>query len=44
MLKFKGAFQYGLGAEFYMRPSKSIELKYLRMDTNTNFAQVSLHL
>lgn len=34
-IEIKGAFQYGLGAEFYVRPTKSIELKYLRMDTNT---------
>lgn len=34
-IEVKGAFQYGLGAEFYVRPSKSIELKYLRMDTKT---------
>ena len=29
------AFQYGAGLEFYLAPSKSIELKYLRMDTKT---------
>ena len=34
-VEINGAFQYGLGAEFYVRPSKSIELKYLRMDTKT---------
>lgn len=34
-IEVKGAFQYGLGAEFYVRPTKSIELKYLRMDTKT---------
>jgi Outer membrane protein beta-barrel domain len=38
-LKFKGAFQYGVGAEFYIRPSKSIELKYLRMDSDAVFTQ-----
>jgi hypothetical protein len=38
-LKFKGAFQYGLGAEFYIRPNKSIELKYLRMDSDAVFTQ-----
>jgi len=36
-LEINGAFQYGLGAEFYVRPTKSIELKYLRMDTKTPF-------
>ena len=34
-IEIKGAFQYGVGAEFYVRPTKSIELKYLRMDTKT---------
>jgi hypothetical protein len=34
-IEIKGAFQYGAGLEFYARPTKSIELKYLRMDTNT---------
>lgn len=38
-LEFKGGFQYGLGAEFYIRPSKSIELKYLRMDSKTVLTQ-----
>jgi hypothetical protein len=38
-VEFKGAFQYGLGAEFYIRPSKSIELKYLRMDSDVLFTQ-----
>jgi len=38
-LKFKGAFQYGLGAEFYLRPTKSIELKYLRMDSDAVFTK-----
>lgn len=28
-------FQYGLGIEFFARSTKSIELKYLRMDTRT---------
>lgn len=31
----KDAFQYGAGIEFYARSTKSIELKYLRMDTKT---------
>jgi hypothetical protein len=34
-IKIKDAFQYGAGLEFYLRPTKSIELKYLRMDTKT---------
>lgn len=34
-VEIKGAFQYGLGVEFYIRPTKSLELKYLRMDTKT---------
>lgn len=38
-VEFKGAFQYGLGAEFYLRPSKSIELKYLRMDSDVAFTK-----
>jgi len=38
-VEFKGAFQYGLGAEFYLRPSKSIELKYLRMDSDVTFTK-----
>lgn len=38
-LEFKGAFQYGLGAEYYIRPSKSIELKYLRMDSDAVFTK-----
>jgi hypothetical protein len=33
-LKFKGAFQWGLGAEYYLRPSKSIELKYMGMSSD----------
>jgi hypothetical protein len=41
-VEVNGAFQYGLGAEFYIRPSKSIELKYLRMDTNTPIFAPSL--
>jgi hypothetical protein len=32
--KVAGAFQYGGGLEFYLHESRSIELKYLRMDTN----------
>ena len=28
-------FQYGAGIEFFLRNTKSIELKYLRMDTKT---------
>lgn len=38
-LEFKGGFQYGLGAEYYIRPTKSIELKYLRMDSDVVFSQ-----
>ncbi|PWA06344.1 hypothetical protein [Flavobacterium laiguense] len=34
-IEIQDGFQYGIGAEFYVRPSKSIELKYLRMDTST---------
>jgi hypothetical protein len=34
-VEIQDAFQYGAGLEFYVRPSKSIELKYLRMDTKT---------
>ncbi len=34
-LEIQDAFQYGAGLEFYLRPTKSIELKYLRMDTKT---------
>jgi hypothetical protein len=34
-VEIQDAFQYGAGLEFYVRPTKSIELKYLRMDTNT---------
>jgi hypothetical protein len=41
-IEINGAFQYGLGAEFYIRPTKSIELKYLRMDTNTPIFAPSL--
>ena len=41
-VEINGAFQYGLGAEFYIRPSKSIELKYLRMDTKTPIFAPSL--
>ena len=29
----QGAFEYGGGLEFFTHPTKSIELKYLRMDT-----------
>lgn len=35
-LQFKENFQYGIGTEFYVRPTKSIELKYLRMDTKAS--------
>jgi hypothetical protein len=42
-LEFKGAFQYGLGAEYYIRPSKSIELKYLRMDSDATFSSYQLN-
>jgi hypothetical protein len=35
-LQFNDAFQWGIGTEFYARPTKSIELKYLRMDTKTS--------
>ena len=31
----KDNFQYGAGLEFYLRPTNSIEVKYLRMDTKT---------
>lgn len=31
----KDGFQYGAGIEFFARSTKSIELKYLRMDTKT---------
>jgi hypothetical protein len=31
VLEIPGGFQYGLGAEYYIRPTKSIELKYLGM-------------
>ncbi len=34
-VEIQDAFQYGAGLEFYVRPTKSIELKYLIMDTNT---------
>jgi hypothetical protein len=34
-IEIQDAFQYGAGIEFYLRSTKSIELKYLRMDTNT---------
>jgi hypothetical protein len=34
-VEIQDAFQYGAGLEFYVRPTKSIELKYLRMDTKT---------
>ena len=37
-----GAFQYGLGVELYMSSTKSIELKYLRMDTKTPIFAPSL--
>ncbi|WP_396171976.1 outer membrane beta-barrel protein [Flavobacterium sp.] len=42
-VEFKGAFQYGLGAEFYIRPTKSIELKYLRMDSDVTFSSYKLN-
>jgi hypothetical protein len=42
-VEFKGAFQYGVGAEFYIRPSKSIELKYLRMDSDATFSSYQLN-
>jgi len=42
-VEFKGAFQYGLGAEFYIRPTKSIELKYLRMDSDVTFSSYQLN-
>jgi len=38
-LEFKGAFQYGLGVEFYLRPTKSIELKYMGMSSDAVFTQ-----
>ena len=41
-IEIKDAFQYGAGLEFYVRPTKSIELKYLRMDTNTPIFTPSL--
>jgi hypothetical protein len=34
-IEIQDAFQYGVGLEYYLRSTKSIELKYLRMDTNT---------
>jgi hypothetical protein len=34
-IEIQDNFQYGAGIEFYLRSTKSIELKYLRMDTNT---------
>lgn len=34
-VEIQDAFQYGAGLEFFVRNTKSIELKYLRMDTNT---------
>ncbi|MBC7846111.1 MAG: hypothetical protein H7Y10_06440 [Flavobacterium sp.] len=34
-VEIQDAFQYGAGLEFYVRNTKSIELKYLRMDTKT---------
>jgi hypothetical protein len=34
-VEIQDAFQYGAGLEFYVRSTKSIELKYLRMDTKT---------
>jgi len=43
-VEFKGAFQYGLGAEFYIRPTKSIELKYLRMVKVSNFVFYKLNV
>ena len=41
-IEIKDAFQYGAGLEFYVRPSKSIEVKYLRMDTKTPIFSPSL--
>ncbi|HEY6144537.1 MAG TPA: outer membrane beta-barrel protein [Flavobacterium sp.] len=34
-VKIEDGFQYGIGAEFFVRSTKSIEVKYLRMDTKT---------
>jgi len=34
-VEIQDAFQYGGGLEFFVRNTKSIELKYLRMDTKT---------
>ena len=34
-VEIQDAFQYGAGLEFFVRNTKSIELKYLRMDTKT---------
>ena len=41
-VEIQDAFQYGAGLEFYVRKTKSIELKYLRMDTNTPIFAPSL--
>jgi hypothetical protein len=41
-IEIQDGFQYGIGAEFYVMPSKSIELKYLRMDTKTPIFAPSL--
>lgn len=41
-IEINGAFQYGIGAEFYVKSTKSIELKYLRMDTKTPIFAPSL--
>jgi opacity protein-like surface antigen len=39
-LEIPGGFQYGLGAEYYIRPTKSIELKYLRMDSKMTLSTI----
>lgn len=41
-VEIQDAFQYGAGLEFFVRNTKSIEVKYLRMDTNTPIFAPSL--
>ena len=38
-LEFKGGFQYGLGVEYYLRPTKSIELKYMGMNSDAVYTE-----
>ena len=41
-VKISDGLQYGLGLEYFIRPSKSIELKYNRQDANYDVTQYNI--